>query len=137
MTTELNGSKADATYTVASNGNLRVSVDYTAPDFATDTAKVFFDLEVYANGKYYDTISGLSKQMRNGEATLIETDGGYPTDEALTFKIVNEKFDDVDLIIKDENGKVFTALDNKTSKSAKDGSLVIAVSGTAYTAASM
>lgn len=133
VTTELNGSKADATYTVASNGNLRVSVDYTAPDFATDTAKVFFDLEVYANGKYYDTISGLSKQMRNGEATLIETDGGYPTDEALTFKIVNEKFDDVDLIIKDENGKVFTALDNKTSKSAKDGSLVIAVSGTAYT----
>ena len=39
----------------------------------------------------------------------------------------------MDLIIKDENGKVFTALDNKTSKSAKDGSLVIAVSGTAYT----
>ena len=133
VTTELNGSKADATYTVASNGNLRVSVDYTAPDFATDTAKVFFDLEVYANGKYYDTISGLSKQMRNGEATLIETDGGYPTDEALTFKIINEKFDDVDLIIKDENGKVFTALDNATSKSAKDGTLTIAVSSTAYT----
>ena len=117
VTTELNGSKADATYTVASNGTLRVSVDYTAPDFAVDNTTVTFDLEVYADGKYYGTINNFANgvALSNSTMRVAKADLGYPDDEALTFKIVNEKVGAVE-------AKYYDGTTDITAKMVADGS---------------
>ena len=99
-------STANATYTVATNGVLNVTLDYTAPAHVYDSATVSFNVDVYADGVYYDTLPAVaSEQLTNGAFTGLRLrDTGYPTDQELTFKIVDEKFSDVEVHYVDGNG---------------------------------
>ena len=98
---------ATVDYTVASNGTLRYKLNYTAPSYVADNATVKFDLDVYASGKFYDTISYQNgKQLSAGEFTVTDRAFGYPDDEELTFEMSNISFSAVKVEYKGTGAKV-------------------------------
>ena len=98
---------ATVDYTVASNGTLRYKLNYTAPSYVADNATVKFDLDVYASGKFYDTISYQNgKKLSAGEFTVTDRAFGYPDDEELTFEMSNISFDAVKVEYKGTGAKV-------------------------------
>lgn len=98
---------ATVDYTVASNGTLRYKLNYTAPSYVADNATVKFDLDVYASGKFYDTISYQNgKKLSAGEFTVTDRAFGYPDDEELTFEMSNISFSDVKVEYKGTGAKV-------------------------------
>lgn len=99
---------ATVDYTVASNGMLRYTVNYTAPSYVADNATVKFDLDVYASGKFYDTISYKSTgvSLTDGSFKFTARDYGYPDDEALTFEMVDVTFSAVKVEYKGTGAKV-------------------------------
>ena len=104
---------ATVDYTVASNGTLRYKLNYTAPSYVADNANVKFSIEVYANGKYYSTITKTydttGVTLKNGEFQINGTDLGYPDDEDLTFKMVDVTFSAVNVEYKGTGAKVTSA----------------------------
>ena len=98
---------ATVDYTVASNGTLRYKLNYTAPSYVADNATVKFDLDVYASGKFYDTISYQNgKKLSAGEFTVTDRAFGYPDDEELTFEMSNISFSAVKVEYKGTGAKV-------------------------------
>ena len=98
---------ATVDYTVASNGLLRYKLNYTAPSYVADNATVKFDLDVYASGKFYDTISYQNgKKLSAGEFTVTDRAFGYPDDEELTFEMSNITFTAVKVEYKGTGAKV-------------------------------
>ena len=98
---------ATVDYTVASNGLLRYKLNYTAPSYVADNATVKFDLDVYASGKFYDTISYQNgKKLSAGEFTVTDRTFGYPDDEELTFEMSNITFTAVKVEYKGTGAKV-------------------------------
>ena len=99
---------ATVDYTVASNGLLRYTVNYTAPSYVADNATVKFDLDVYASGKFYDTISyqASGKALTDGSFKFTARDNGYPDDEELTFEMSNISFSAVKVEYKGTGAKV-------------------------------
>ena len=99
---------ATVDYTVASNGMLRYTVNYTAPSYVADNATVKFDLDVYASGKFYDTISykATGVSLTDGSFKFTARDYGYPDDEALTFEMVDVTFSAVKVEYKGTGAKV-------------------------------
>ena len=98
---------ATVDYTVASNGTLRYKLNYTAPSYVADNATVKFDLDVYASGKFYDTISyQTGKKLSAGEFTVTDRAFGYPDDEELTFEMSNISFSAVKVEYKGTGAKV-------------------------------
>ncbi len=98
---------ATVDYTVASNGTLRYKLNYTAPSYVADNATVKFDLDVYASGKFYDTISYQNgKNLSAGEFTVTDRAFGYPDDEELTFEMSNISFSAVKVEYKGTGAKV-------------------------------
>jgi hypothetical protein len=98
---------ATVDYTVASNGTLRYKLNYTAPSYVADNATVKFDLDVYASGKFYDTISYQNgKKLSAGEFTVTDHAFGYPDDEELTFEMSNISFSAVKVEYKGTGAKV-------------------------------
>ena len=99
---------ATVDYTVASNGLLRYTVNYTAPSYVADNATVKFDLDVYASGKFYDTISyqAPGKALTDGSFKFTARDNGYPDDEKLTFEMSNISFSAVKVEYKGTGAKV-------------------------------
>ena len=98
---------ATVDYTVASNGTLRYKLNYTAPSYVADNATVEFDLDVYASGKFYDTISYQNgKKLSAGEFTVTDRAFGYPDDEELTFEMSNISFSAVKVEYKGTGAKV-------------------------------
>ena len=98
---------ATVDYTVASNGTLRYKLNYTAPSYVADNATVKFDLDVYASGKFYDTISYQNgKMLSAGEFTVTDRAFGYPDDEELTFEMSNISFSAVKVEYKGTGAKV-------------------------------
>ena len=98
---------ATVDYTVASNGTLRYKLNYTAPSYVADNATVKFDLDVYASGKFYDTISYQNgKELSAGEFTVTDRAFGYPDDEELTFEMSNISFSAVKVEYKGTGAKV-------------------------------
>ena len=98
---------ATVDYTVASNGTLRYKLNYTAPSYVDDNATVKFDLDVYASGKFYDTISYQNgKKLSAGEFTVTDRAFGYPDDEELTFEMSNITFTAVKVEYKGTGAKV-------------------------------
>ena len=98
---------ATVDYTVASNGTLRYKLNYTAPSYVADNATVKFDLDVYASGKFYDTISYQNgKTLSAGEFTVTDRAFGYPDDEELTFEMSNISFSAVKVEYKGTGAKV-------------------------------
>ena len=98
---------ATVDYTVASNGTLRYKLNYTAPSYVADNATVKFDLDVYASGKFYDTISYQNgKKLSAGEFTVTDRAFGYPDDEELTFEMTDITFSDVKVEYKGTGAKV-------------------------------
>ena len=98
---------ATVDYTVASNGTLRYKLNYTAPSYVADNATVKFDLDVYASGKFYDTISYQNgKKLSAGEFTVTDRAFGYPDDEELTFEMSNITFSAVKVEYKGTGAKV-------------------------------
>ena len=98
---------ATVDYTVASNGTLRYKLNYTAPSYVADNATVKFDLDVYASGKFYDTISYQNgKNLSAGEFTVTDRGFGYPDDEELTFEMSNISFSAVKVEYKGTGAKV-------------------------------
>ena len=98
---------ATVDYTVASNGTLRYKLNYTAPSYVADNANVKFDLDVYASGKFYDTISYQNgKKLSAGEFTVTDRAFGYPDDEELTFEMSNISFSAVKVEYKGTGAKV-------------------------------
>ena len=98
---------ATVDYTVASNGLLRYTVNYTAPSYVADNATVKFNLDVYASGKFYDTISYQNgKKLSAGEFTVTDRAFGYPDDEELTFEMSNISFSAVKVEYKGTGAKV-------------------------------
>ena len=98
---------ATVDYTVASNGTLRYKLNYTAPSYVADNATVKFDLDVYASGKFYDTISYQNgKKLSAGEFTVTDRAFGYPDDEKLTFEMSNISFSAVKVEYKGTGAKV-------------------------------
>ena len=98
---------ATVDYTVASNGTLRYKLNYTAPSYVADNAIVKFDLDVYASGKFYDTISYQNgKKLSAGEFTVTDRAFGYPDDEELTFEMSNISFSAVKVEYKGTGAKV-------------------------------
>ena len=98
---------ATVDYTVASNGTLRYKLNYTAPSYVADNATVKFDLDVYASGKFYDTISYQNgKKLSAGEFTVTDRAFGYPDDEELTFEMSNIFFSAVKVEYKGTGAKV-------------------------------
>ena len=98
---------ATVDYTVASNGTLRYKLNYTAPIYVADNATVKFDLDVYASGKFYDTISYQNgKKLSAGEFTVTDRAFGYPDDEELTFEMSNITFSAVKVEYKGTGAKV-------------------------------
>ena len=99
---------ATVDYTVASNGLLRYTVNYTAPSYVADNATVKFDLDVYASGKFYDTISyqAPGKALTDGSFKFTARDNGYPDDEELTFEMSNISFSAVKVEYKGTGAKV-------------------------------
>ena len=98
---------ATVDYTVASNGTLRYKLNYTAPSYVADNATVKFDLDVYASGKFYDTISYQNgKKLSAGEFTVTDRAFGYPDDEELTFEMSNITFTAVKVEYKGTGAKV-------------------------------
>ena len=98
---------ATVDYTVASNGTLRYKLNYTAPSYVADDATVKFDLDVYASGKFYDTISYQNgKELSAGEFTVTDRAFGYPDDEELTFEMSNISFSAVKVEYKGTGAKV-------------------------------
>lgn len=99
---------ATVDYTVASNGLLRYTVNYTAPSYVADNATVKFNLDVYASGKFYDTISyqASGKALTDGSFKFTDRDYGYPDDEELTFEMTDITFSDVKVEYKGTGAKV-------------------------------
>ena len=98
---------ATVDYTVASNGLLRYKLNYTAPSYVADNATVKFDLDVYANGKFYDSISYQSGiALTDGSFKFTARDNGYPDDEELTFEMSNISFSAVKVEYKGTGAKV-------------------------------
>ena len=98
---------ATVDYTVASNGLLRYKLNYTAPSYVADNETVKFDLDVYASGKFYDTISYQNgKKLSAGEFTVTDRAFGYPDDEELTFEMSNITFTAVKVEYKGTGAKV-------------------------------
>ena len=98
---------ATVDYTVASNGTLRYKLNYTAPSYVADNATVKFDLDVYANGKFYDSISYQSGiALTDGSFKFTARDNGYPDDEELTFEMSNISFSAVKVEYKGTGAKV-------------------------------
>ena len=98
---------ATVDYTVASNGTLRYKLNYTAPSYVADNATVKFDLDVYASGKFYDTISYQNgKKLSAGEFTVTDRAFDYPDDEELTFEMSNISFSAVKVEYKGTGAKV-------------------------------
>ena len=99
---------ATVDYTVASNGLLRYTVNYTAPSYVADNATVKFNLDVYASGKFYDTISyqASGKALTDGSFKCTDRDYGYPDDEELTFEMSNISFSAVKVEYKGTGAKV-------------------------------
>ena len=106
---------ATINYTVASNGTLRYTINYTAPEYAADGAHATVKVDVLANGKYFDTLT-IAKDLKNGEFTYTGKDSGYPDDEELTFEIFSEEFDEVVVNYVDAAGKALTVGGDKTAK---------------------
>ena len=115
---------ATVDYTVASNGTLRYKLNYTAPSYVADNANVKFSIEVYANGKYYSTITKTydttGVTLKNGEFQINGTDLGYPDDEDLTFKMVDVTFSAVNVEYKGTGAKV-TGVASETNTTADVG----------------
>ena len=66
-----------------------------------------FDLDVYASGKFYDTISYQNgKELSAGEFTVTDRAFGYPDDEELTFEMSNISFSAVKVEYKGTGAKV-------------------------------
>lgn len=66
-----------------------------------------FDLDVYASGKFYDTISYQNgKKLSAGEFTVTDRAFGYPDDEELTFEMSNISFSAVKVEYKGTGAKV-------------------------------
>ena len=105
--TNTDAGTATVDYTVASNGTLRYKLNYTAPSYVADNATVKFDLDVYASGKFYDTISYQNgKKLSAGEFTVTDRAFGYPDDEELTFEMSNISFSAVKVEYKGTGAKV-------------------------------
>ena len=109
------GSSYTTEYTVASNGRLSATISYTAASWVKDAGAqtVAAAVEVYANGAYYDTIASQSFVVgTDGKATtrlLIPTlQNSFPTDEALTFKVIDETPAKVAVQYVDENNQDIT-----------------------------
>ena len=99
---------ATVDYTVASNGLLRYTVNYTAPSYVADDATVKFNLDVYASGKFYDTISykATGVSLTDGSFKFTNRDYGYPDDEELTFEMTDITFSAVKVEYKGTGAKV-------------------------------
>ena len=99
---------ATVDYTVASNGLLRYTVNYTAPSYVADDATVNFNLDVYASGKFYDTISykATGVSLTDGSFKFTNRDYGYPDDEELTFEMTDITFSAVKVEYKGTGAKV-------------------------------
>ena len=115
---------ATVNYTVASNGTLRYKLNYTAPSYVAGNANVKFKLDVYASGKYYDTIdanySTTGLNLTDGEFTKNGTELGYPNDEELTFEMVDVMFSAVNVEYKGTGAKV-TSVASETYTTATVG----------------
>ena len=141
--TVLKGSSANVTdLTVASNGVLNMKINYTAPAYAAEDATVTFNLDVYANGKFYRTITGLSGTLKGDKVTIPYTSNwfaSYPTDETLSFVMKNEDISEVEVYYVDGNGnriesQLAAGYDKKVSTHTKeDVDFVLAGAGSTLT----
>ena len=112
--TTSHGSSANATYTIANNGVMRATFTYNAPEQIADGA-VHFGVEVYVDGKYYATIpnsafvDGGSATLSDGKVTrtFVSSILEYYGAENVTFKIVNESFQNVKVRYYDVDNKVY------------------------------
>ena len=103
LDTILSGSTASYSYTLASNGNLSMTVDYTAPEYAADNATVEMTLNVLEDGAQYDTmtVSG------SADGTLTGTTS-YTGTGTLTFSVADETLSAVKVQYVDGSGNALT-----------------------------
>ena len=100
--TNVKGSSANVTYTIASNGRLRATFTYNVPAQIADGAMTDYDLIVYVDGAYYDTIPygdttlTTTNTVDNGKVTITYVSGVMDfygiNASSVTFEFVNEKF---------------------------------------------
>ena len=103
LDTILSGSTASYSYTLASNGKLSMTVDYTAPEYAADNATVEMTLNVLEDGAQYDTmtVSG------SADGTLTGTTS-YTGTGTLTFSVADETLSAVKVQYVDGSGNALT-----------------------------
>ena len=118
--TERSGSTANVSnLTIGANGVMRATFTYNAPAYAADGA-AGYDVEVYVDGAYYDTIrdgaagwtTGVT--LANGKSTRTYTSGilAYYGVDKVTFKIVNEYFNNMKVRYYDVDNKVYLDADD-------------------------
>ena len=135
LETNLPGSDADVSYTVASSGRVSTTIEYTAPEYAADDATVEFEVNVYENNDVFVDSFTVSETVSGGETiTITDRSLTYDGDSDLSFEMVDEEVSAVQVQLEDTDGNPVAANSSMTlsMSTQTSGTYHVRPSTTAY-----
>ena len=135
LETNLPGSDADVSYTVASSGRVSTTIEYTAPEYAADDATVEFEVNVYENDDVFVDSFTVSETVSGGETiTITDRSLTYDGDSNLSFEMVDEEVSAVQVQLEDTDGNPVAANSSMTlsMSTQTSGTYHVRPSTTAY-----
>ena len=113
--TGLAGSSAVVTSAkISAAGRLTLKITYTAPDYVAVGDTMTMNIEVYNDGEWWDTLTGINGTVKaDGTVSLSYTSsssGEFDANDELTFEIVDETFNELKVEYEDDKGNDITDL---------------------------